>query len=58
MEVAKAQDHKSIYFFKRFHLFIHDRHRETEAETQEEGGAGSMQGARWGTRSQVPGIMT
>ena len=33
-------------FFKRFYLFIHERHR--EAETQAEGEAGSMQGARCG----------
>ena len=32
-------------FFKRFYLFIHERHREREAETQAEGEAGSMQGA-------------
>ena len=37
-----------IYFiyFKRFYLFIHDRHREREAEIQAEGEAGSMPGAR------------
>ena len=31
-------------------------HTHTEAETQAEGEAGSMQGARRGTRSQDPGI--
>ena len=40
-----------FFFFKDFiYLFIHDRER--EAETQSEGEAGSMQGARHGTRSQ------
>ena len=33
-----------IYFLKI--LLIHERHREREAETQAEGEAGSMQGAR------------
>ena len=33
------------------------RKRETETETQAEGEAGSMQGARHGTWSQVPRIM-
>ena len=32
------------------------RDTQREAETQAEGEAGSMQGARWGTRSQVPRI--
>ena len=32
-------------FFLRFYLFIHETHREIEAETQAEGEAGSMQGA-------------
>ena len=32
-------------FFSRFYLFIHDRHRKRETETQAEGEAGSMQGA-------------
>ena len=35
-------------FFKDY-LFIHERHREKEAETQAEGEAGPMQGARCGT---------
>ena len=41
----------SIFFFLRFYLFIHEKHRdrererEREAETQAEGEAGSMQGA-------------
>ena len=40
------------------YLFIHERHREGETETQAEGEAGSLQGARCGTRSQDPGVMT
>ena len=36
-------------FLKRFYLFIHERHKEREADTQAEGEAGSMQGARRGT---------
>ena len=36
-------------YFKRFYLFIHERHREREAETQAEGEAGSMQEAQCGT---------
>ena len=41
-------------FFKRFYLFMRDTEgeREKEAETQAEGEAGSMQGARCGTQSQ------
>ena len=35
--------------FLRFYLFVHERHRETEAETQAEEEAGSIQGARCGT---------
>ena len=42
-----------LYFFK--DLFIYDRHREREAETQEEGEAGSMPGVRCGTRGSRPG---
>ena len=43
-----------FYFLKIFYLFIHERHREREreAETQAEGEAGSMPGARRGTRSR------
>ena len=32
-------------FFLRFYLFIQERHKEREAETQAEGEAGSVQGA-------------
>ena len=42
---------KKLYFLKRFYLFIHERHKEREAEIKAEGEAGSMQGARCGTRS-------
>ena len=34
---------------KRFYLFIHERHREKEAETQAEGEVDSTQGAQFGT---------
>ena len=34
---------------------MRDREREREAETQAEGEEGSSQGARCGTRSQIPG---
>ena len=42
--------------FKKY-LFIYDREREREAETREEGEAGSMLGARRGTRSRDSRIM-
>ena len=38
-----------FFFFFKIYLFIHDRHIEREVETQAEGEAGSMQGARCGT---------
>ena len=38
-------------FLKRFYLFIHERHRKREAETQEEGEAGSVQKPQCGTQS-------
>ena len=40
-------------FFLGFYLFIHDRVR--EAETQEEGEAGYMEGARQGLNPRTPG---
>ena len=44
-----------FFFFKDFvYLFMRDTER--EAETQAEGEAGSMQGARCGTRSQDPRV--
>ena len=39
---------KTVLFFLRFYLFI-QRKREREAESQAEGEAGYMQGARGGT---------
>ena len=46
-----------ILFFKDFYLFIHERHRGRGRGTGE-GEAGSLQGARRGTRSQDLWIMT
>ena len=46
----------SALFFLMFYLFIHERHTEREAETQPEGEAGSLQGARPGTQSCVSRI--
>ena len=49
----------SYFFFIFFKiLFIHESHREREreAKTQAEGEAGSLQGARRGTRSRDPGV--
>ena len=45
------------HFFLGFYLFIYNIHieKEREAETQAEGEAGSMWGARCGTRSWTPG---
>ena len=40
-------------FFLRFYLLIHEKHTQRETETQAKGEAGSMQGARCGTPSQV-----
>ena len=40
-----------FFFFYRFYLFIHERHRERQAE----GEAGSLWEARCGTQSQDPG---
>ena len=45
-----------IIIFKGF-IYLFMRHRQREAETQAEGEAGSMQGARCGTRSRVSRIM-
>ena len=36
---------RNMFFFLRFYLFIHERQREREAETQAKEEAGSMQGA-------------
>ena len=46
-----------VFFFKDF-IYVFIRHRDTEAKTQAEGEAGSLQGARCGTPSQDPGITT
>ena len=48
-----------FFVFKDVILFNHERYRagEREAETQAEGEAGSMQGARCGTRSRISRIM-
>ena len=47
----------SFFFFKDFiYLFAVDTEREGEGETQAEGEAGSMPGARCGTRSWVSRI--
>ena len=40
------------FFFRFIYLFMIDTQREREAETQEEGEAGSMPGAQRGTRSR------
>ena len=45
------------FFLKDFFLFIHEGHREREAETQAEGEAGSMQGARCRTPPRDSRIM-
>ena len=42
-----------FFFFLRFYLLIRERHTQREAETQAQGEAGSMQGARRSTRSRV-----
>ena len=44
---------RRLFFFFKI-LFINERHTKREAETQAEGEAGSMQGARCGTRSRIP----
>lgn len=44
----------SFFFFLRFYLFIHERHREKrEAETQAEGEAGSTGSPMW---DSIPGL--
>ena len=47
-----APDLQTVFFFFKI-LFIHERHKDREAETQ----AGSMKEARCGTRSQGSRIM-
>ena len=57
---AKLLSHLGCPFFKFFkyfiYLFMKDTEREREADTQAEGEAGSTQGARRGTWSQVSRI--
>ena len=43
----------NLFFFKIFNFFIHERQR--EAETQAEGEAGSLWGARCGLDPGIPG---
>ena len=47
--VYKGLENIKLLFLKIFYLFIHERHREAQAE----GETGSMQGSRRGTRSRV-----
>ena len=42
-------DHFFFFFFLKTFLFFHERHTQREAETQAEGEAGSLWGARCGT---------
>ena len=47
--------YSGFFFFLRFYLFIHERHREKEAERHRaEGEAGSMRGAQCGTDPLAP----
>ena len=47
----------NVYFFLRFSsIYSWGTQREREAETQADGEAGSIQGARCGTLSQDPGV--
>ena len=59
----KEKNYLFFIIFLRFYLFIHDRHREREAETQAEGEAGSMHrepdvGLDPGTPGSRPGPKT
>ena len=51
----KEKERKIFYFFKILFIY-YERHTQREAETQAQGEAGSMQGARRGTQSQVSRI--
>ena len=44
-----------MIFFKRFYLFIHERHTKKEAETQAEGEAGSSREPNVGLDPGTPG---
>ena len=46
-EINKVMSTRKIIFLKI--VFIYSRETQRERQTQEEGEAGSMQGARWGT---------
>ena len=46
----------SYYYFFNFKIYLFLRDTQGEAETQAEGEAGSLQGARCRTRSQDPGV--
>ena len=55
--ISKKQQHSHFYFFVYFFkdfIYLSMRDIEREAETQAEGKAGSMQGARCGTLNQGP----
>ena len=47
--------HYSSYFFKILFIYSGETQRGREAETQAEGEADSLQQARCGTRSRIPG---
>ena len=50
------QRNNLLSFFKKYFMYLFMRNTKREAETQAEGETGSLRGARWGTRSQDPGI--
>ena len=45
-----------FFFFLKGFIYLFKRDTEREAETWAEGEAGSLRGARCGTRSQDPGV--
>ena len=49
--IFQNKDLQCLKFFKIFYLFIHERHRKIEADTQAEREAGYMQRARREIRS-------
>ena len=48
-----GSEKSGLFIFKRFHFYLFTRDTQRGAQTQAEGEAGSLQGARPGTRSQV-----
>ena len=61
MATEKIYVEFTFYFFNFFnffrsYLFIHETQIEGGAETQAEGEAGSLQGVRCGTQSQILGL--